>query len=225
MSKFVLGAFKTIFISMLIVFVFDMTAYIIKVRTLNQRMLNTMNNMQKTVQTENGMSESMYKMYNTIFNQYKDQMKDTHTGLGDFIITGGSDAVRLNYNRTADSSDFTENGYFNNANDGVNRLVSAYNSSFAGGSGSSRSALITDMSQYGGLGDMMIIRAQVVVQSPLWAFTGGDGGGDASATSSSTNATYGKGTSAVKWNRVKGSKIQLNYMYVVPCMHYQKVSD
>lgn len=216
MSKFVAGAFKTIFLTMLVIFAFDMIAYVIKFRTLNQSMLNTMNNMQKTVQTENGMSDSMYKMYKAIFDGYKAKMHDDHTGLGDFIITSGSDAVRLNYGRDADSAEFTEGGIFPHANEGVNNLTSAFTTS-------SNNTIIKDMSKYGGLGDMTIIRAQVIVQSPLWAFTGSrDGGSDAQGTS---GAKYGKGLSAFAWNRVKASKMQLNYMYVVPCTHYQKITE
>ena len=88
MHKIVYSVFKTIFLSMMLIFVFDLGFYMYRALSINGRMESLMTSMQKIVIENNYLPEQDYIMYKSIFQQLADDMNQ-----GDVFIAG----IGLNY--------------------------------------------------------------------------------------------------------------------------------
>lgn len=156
MSKFVLGAFKTIMFAMIFVFVFDMASYLYKAVSFNQRMESIMTSMQKVVQDNNYLPEGQATMYKDVLKQLQADMRDKNDG--DFVA-----GFNWNYGVSADKMHGTNLSW-------TSLEANVTNSK---GTTSKENIVNLDMKQPADYGDIMCVRVQSMVYQPGWFFATG----------------------------------------------------
>ena len=144
MYKLVYTVFKTIFLSMMLIFVFDIGFYMYRALSVNQRMESLMTSMQKIVIENNYLPEQDFAMYESIFQQLSDDMNN-----GDVFITG----IGMNYNTNAQGSGVLEHLY---STDDTRGTVD--------------DLLVKKMDKPAQYGDVMICQARVQIAQPVWGF-------------------------------------------------------
>ena len=95
MNKLVYICFKTLALSMIFIFVWDMGFYLFRAFSLDQRMKNHMTSLQKVVMENNYIPQSTYDEYARLFGA----MQAQYNNGGDFIL-----GFRSNYRNGADYS-------------------------------------------------------------------------------------------------------------------------
>lgn len=143
MHKIVYSVFKTIFLSMMLIFVFDLGFYMYRALSVNGRMESLMTSMQKIVIENNYLPEQDYIMYKSIFQQLADDMNQ-----GDVFIAG----IGLNYDKDA-----TGTGVLTD-------LISTDST------GHDRHLLVKRMDKPAQYGDVMICQSKVKITQPIWGF-------------------------------------------------------
>ena len=202
MHKLVYTAFKTIFLSMMFIFIFDMAFYLYRAFSVNQRMESIMTSLQKVVMENNYLPYGDYIMYSKMLEQLSEDMNSSDT-----FISG----IGTNYNRDADGATID---HFRNTAITKASIATGFTTSH-----------LTDrmrfkMSKPANYGDVMICQAKVQITQPIWGF------GDAATTANTeyTNAypDY-NGQDSTYWNRIGYKRTTLYYNYYVPCLHYQSI--
>jgi len=150
MNRLVYQVFKTLAMSMIFVFIFDMSAYLYRAINLNQRMENYMISMQRVVMENNYLPDGEYKLYETLFTQLAENMNTSDTFINGFIINYTHGAVNTITSLTAEKYN-TELGTTQNTN-----------------------ILRSRMDTPADYGDVMIVQAIVEINQPTWGFTNGD---------------------------------------------------
>ena len=180
-------------LSMIFVFVFDMASYLYRAMSLNQRMESIMVSMQRCVMENNGLNDSAYNMYKSMFEQLADDMN------GD-----------LNGNGTKDVGEqWFINGFWVNYNTNAINSLSAINSKRANASGTLQNINILhkDMSNIASYGDVMTVQVGVQINQPSWGFVN---------NSYSANDWQNSTTS----NQITQKTTEFWYTYYVPCLNY-----
>ena len=196
MNKLVVGVFKAIMISMILVFVFDMVGYLYKAMVLDQRMKNLMANMQRTVAENNCLPEGAYLSYSTMMKQIATSLNGNDAN--SFVGTRdkGSTALFLNYKDNAV---------------GIPDDVKTTLASAGGG------VLHTNMKEVGRYGEIMVVQAAVCVRQPTWNFISNDG------TNQRNMANWE--SSEMKDSPLKANTTVFTYTYYVPLMKYSKYKE
>lgn len=145
MHRLVYNVFKTIMISMILVFAFDMASYLYRTASVNRKMESLMVSMQREVMENNGLTEDTYKMYKQLLI---DMAHDMNTDSTQPFING----YWINYNATASSQHPC--------------LTSI--TSLRGGT--STNILVQDLSKTGSYGDVMVVQVGVSINQPIWDF-------------------------------------------------------
>lgn len=135
--------------SMILIIVFDVTSYLYRAMSLNQRMESIMISMQKVVMENNYLPEESYDMYKNMFKQLAEDMNSN----GNTFILG----YNMNYKKKPRG--------------GQNKGYLADNT-LAGMLGmSSISKENWDMNLPARYGDIKIVQVQVGINSPVWEIT------------------------------------------------------
>ena len=198
MNKLVYTCFKTIMVAMILVFVFDMTSYLYRVLSLNQRMESIMTSMQKVVMENNYLPESSYQMYKSLLIQLTNDMNGES---GTTLVKKNADkqwfidGIDLNYDTVAHDA-LTEIKADRATSTGT---VNSYN------------VLVDKMSLPASYGDVMIVQATVRVEAPSWDFKA-DKRGSQNFQNSYTDSSIQQRT------------VDLVYTYYVPCLNYKAKS-
>lgn len=146
MYKLVYTVFKTIFLSMMLIFVFDIGFYLIRAFSINQRMESIMTSMQKVVMENNYLPQGDYDMYKTIFEQLMADMNGDGTMQDRFIV-----GIGINYKTDPKGTVLTQ--------------LIAQDST-----GHNRNILKTRMEKPAEYGEVMICQTRVGIQQPIWGF-------------------------------------------------------
>lgn len=146
MHNLVYKVFKCLLLSMLFIIVFDVTSYLYRAMSLNQRMESIMISMQKVVMENNYLPEESYKMYKVLFKQLAEDMNSN----GNTFILG----YNMNYKKKPKG--VKNKGYLDNK-------------TLAGMLGmTSISRENWDMDLPAKYGDIKIVQVQVGLCSPAW---------------------------------------------------------
>ncbi len=195
MHKLVYASFKAIFLSMMFIFLFDMTFYLFRAFSINQRMETIMTSMQKVVMDNNYLPEGEYIMYRKMFEQLAHDMNR-----GDTFITG----MGTNFNRPADGPTMD---YFRTHQD------------LATGSYSDRLRFQTNKpAEYG---DVMVVQTKVQIAQPIWGFSSADMV-DPNTEYTAAVPNYA-GQDSTYWHRLGYRRTTIYYNYYVPCLKFQKI--
>lgn len=149
MNRLVFNVFKTLAMSMIFVFVFDMTAYMYRAVSLNQRMENYMVSMQRVVMENNYLPEGEYLLYETLFKELAKNMNVGGTFINGYIINYSHDAIDT-------LSSLTAQKY--NTQSGVTQATDI---------------LRSRMGTPADYGDIMTVQVIVEINQPTWGFTNG----------------------------------------------------
>ena len=140
MHRLVYSVFKTIMLSMIFIFAFDMLSYLYRAMSLNQRMESLMVSMQRTVMENNYLTDGAKDTYDSIFDNLK-----TSVNTGEEFITD----IKMNYGTDA---------------------VNTINSIKASRGGTNSDILVKDMKKVGAYGDVMVVQVAVTINQPMWGF-------------------------------------------------------
>ncbi|MBR4313891.1 MAG: hypothetical protein IKP66_03170 [Lachnospiraceae bacterium] len=195
MHRLVLTVFRTIFLSLIFIFVFDIGFYVYRAFSVNQRMESIMTSMQKVVMENNYLPDADYQMYKAIFLQLEHDMNN-----GDTFIEG----IGLNYTQDA-------------AGAGILTSLTATDVV----SGTNRDLLVKRMNKPARYGDVMIVQSAVRIRQPIWGF----GTATNNYLTDTDYFSKGTRPDARNWNRVGYSATTFFYTYYVPCLKYQSIHD
>lgn len=211
MHKLVFNVFKTIAISMILIFVFDIVFYMYRVASLNQRVESIMTSLQKVVMENNYLTSYDSQLYAQMFNSMIDDYNGAFAASGNqadkFIMhmfwNVGSPAKAAdgsNLSESDGSLDIKGSRSFYNGSAWVNR--------------DDVNLVHYTMNEVGSYGDIQCVQLVVQVQQPLWRFA---------------NSVRGQ-RGAPEWNRAieNGSTpftTEFFYTYYVPCLRYQSVTQ
>ena len=145
MHNLVYKVFKCLLLSMLFIIVFDVTSYLYRAMSLNQRMESIMVSMQKVVMENNYLPEESYEMYESLFKQLRDDMNSN----GNKFILG----YNINYKHTPR----TAKNWGDLADSTMTQML-----------GRSVSRENWDMDLPAKYGDIKIVQVQVGLCSPAW---------------------------------------------------------
>lgn len=193
MNKLVYTVFKTIMISMILIFVFDMVSYLYRAMSLNQRMESIMVSMQRCVMENNGLNESAYNMYKGIFSQLACDMN------GDTNGNGVRDA----------GEQWFINGYWINYGTPARNCLTTIQSKRQNSSGTLQAVNIlhSDMKNVASYGDVMTVQVGVQLNQPSWGFVDNSYSGN-------------DWQNSVTSNKIAQKTTEFWYTYYVPCLRY-----
>lgn len=155
METLVYKVFKALMISMIMVFVFDISMYLIKANTLKRKVENIMSSMQDVVSENNYLPPESYEMYKTLFIQLMNEMN-------------GESGTTLKMRPASTNKWFFSGLQFNYNHDPVNCLSVLQ----VKRNGSNINALARNMAVEAKYGDIMIVQAKVQVEQPNWFYSG-----------------------------------------------------
>lgn len=202
MARMVIQVFKVIALSMILVFVLDIAFYLYRAYNLNQRIESVCVSLQKVVSENNYLPEGEYDMFMSIFNQIGHSMNGTADGgvadpSQEFVVFDGANAVEMNYGHNVTGTTLpTITGKKYNKNNG----------------GYQNANLVRDdISVPADYGDIRPIQVRVEIVQPMWDFVGNMSANN--WQNSNTNAGIARRTT------------EFTYMYLVPCLKYQSVTN
>lgn len=200
--RMVIQVFKVIAIAMVMVFVFDIVFYLYRALHLNQRMESICVALQKVVSENNYLPEDEYVMFESIFNQIKDQMNGRRQ---DGTINDGSfiRSIDINYNHGV----VEVNPIPSVIGKKYNQSTGNYQSNVELVRDRQSSATLATPADYG---DVRLIEVTVEVVQPMWDMVGG-----IRATSWQNDRTDAS---------ITAPTTTFTYSYLVPCLNYQAVT-
>lgn len=215
MNKLVYTVFKTIAMSVIFIFLFDIVFYMYRITSLNARIESFSTSMKKVVMENNYLPSEIADTYSEIFknmicdyNQipYRPGMSDTElangtaaTGQGTVNTAAFIAGMRWNYNTDATGINLGIN---------ANRMV--WNGS--GWAHQNVDIVKKKMSDPADYGDVMVVQLKVDVFQPLWGWQAGVAGG-----------LY-NGEDVTQWTR-NAVTTTLNYTYYVPCLNFRTITS
>lgn len=220
MNKLVYTVFKTIAISIIAIFLFDILFYMYRVSALNARMESIATSMKKVVMENNYLPSEMADTYSSIFkhmicdfNQVPYQPNMT----GNQLINGnGGNNVDGQNGNSVNAAAFIAGMHWNygTAATNVGLNVTAQRQRWNGHSWETvnRNIVRTKMSQPADYGDIMVVQLKVGVFQPIWGWTQANG-----------RYNYG-GEDVTKWVR-NAASTELVYTYYVPCLNFRTVTN
>ena len=148
MERFVLNVFKAIMFAMISIFVFDMTSYLYRAMSINNKMLNLTTSLQRVVMENNYLPENQYLEYETLFKNlakaYNGDNSQEHVG-GSILKETFVEGFNINYGRE-----------FTATNKG--EIVAAFEN------------LNPDMAVAGKYGSITCVQVSVGINQPIWDF-------------------------------------------------------
>ena len=214
MHNLVYNVFKTIMVAIILIFVFDMTAYLYRAFSLNQRVESMMTSLQKVVMENNCLPEDEADLYQQLLCQ---MAANFNAGSGDVFnpndptnfFQNNDDAfiLALDWNYKDDAvniSGFNPVGtryVYNNNGNWVPQQVNLL------------SKCMGDVAEYG---DVQCIQIRVLVAQPTWGFMKSNHTADDFRLQDSDN---------VKLDSRLGKTHVFTYTYFVPCLKYQAYSQ
>lgn len=222
MNKLVYTVFKTIAMSIIFIFVFDILFYMYRVTALNARMESFSTSLKKVVMENNYLPSEMSKTYQNIFGhmicdfnsvEYRDGMSGDDFLNGD--RTGGNNVDGRN-NNSVNAAAFISGFHWNYDTDavGTNLSINADRQAWNGSSWETRTTNIvkTKMNTPADYGDIMVVQMRVGVFQPIWGWTQARGG------------YHYNGEDVQSWVR-SASTTELIYTYYVPCLNFRTVTN
>lgn len=211
--------FKVLAASMILVFVFDISAYLIKAYTLHQRMNNLATSIQRVVMENNYLPYSEYKLFDAISKDIclslnginKNEANKTHresSSRNNFIICEHpsiGDGIKINAYYDTNGNPVTKSKYLNGSSApsdirfNINGSAKIVFSSSKG-----RYVNLAEPAEYG---DCKYIELVANIIQPMWGFRGGE--------VKSTNLTNNSRDS-----RFTNPVTTISVGYLVPCLHY-----
>lgn len=206
MHRVVAAVFKTIAISMILLFVFDMVFYMYRVASLNQRVENIMTAMQKVVMQNNYLPLEDARMFKQLLAQMANDFNDPHnfqSNTDNNFIVG----MRWNVGQSAVDSKGHE---LKSGTGGLDVKGTRQVWNETGWSDENDIDLVHyTMNEVGGYGDIQCIQLVIRVNQPMWGFS---------------TSGYTGPKDAPSWNRVDGNQTNLFFTYFVPCLKYQSIT-
>ena len=203
MHKLVYSVFKTLALSMIFIFVWDMGFYLFRAFSLDQRMKNYMTSMQKVVMENNYLPEHNMSEYKRLFINMQNQYNQ-----GDAFILG----YNLNYNAGADYTSNPNARYTDNC--GVDWNSLGLPTAIVDSSGNN--CLVKNMAKPAPYGDVMAVMVQVHIAHPSWGWSNGN--------ADRSGASWTNDAASIQTGDLDGRNgIYLTYTYYVPCLHYTTV--
>lgn len=203
MNKLVYICFKTLALSMIFIFVWDMGFYLFRAFSLDQRMKNHMTSLQKVVMENNYIPQSTYDEYARLFGA----MQTQYNNGGDFIL-----GFRSNYRNGADysanpSQRYTDDGGVDWGSLGLPTSLTDRNG---------KECLVKNTSVPASYGDIMAVMVQVQIVQSSWGWSNGNA--DRSGASWTNDPTQ------IQTGDLDGrTGMYMTYTYYVPCLHYTTV--
>lgn len=220
MNKLVYTVFKTIAMSIIFIFLFDILFYMYRVTSLNARMESLSTSMKKVVMENNYLPSELATTYSEIIKHMICDYNNVayHQGMSNAELitgTGGNDVNGRNgnsVNTAAFISGFRWN-YKTNA-DGVGLAVNAQRQKWTGSSWTPQTVNIvkTRMDTPADYGDIMVVQLKVGVFQPIWGWTQANGKYDYNSED------------VTKWVR-NAASTELIYTYYVPCLNFRTVTN
>lgn len=216
-ARTILSVFKTIALSMVLVFVADIVIYLYKAFQLQQRIESLAVSMQRTVMQNNYLPESEYKMYTAVFKQIAQTMNGKNKSEEDKLgrekkannfIDGN---ITMNYDATIGNTPaitgLTASSNISTQVNGTSYDLFNINSP--------KSVNLATPAQYG---DLKYIQIKVTIKQPVWGFVSGGGSGreHSSANWTSNGSSRGAG--------LGHPTTTLCFSYFVPCLHYNAIT-
>lgn len=223
MHKLVYTVFKTIALSIIFIFLFDIVFYMYRVTSLNSRIESVSTSMRKVVMENNYLPSEIADTYSKIFKHmicdynnvtYSDSMTPAQ------LVGGGNNVDGTNGNsiNTAAFIAGMQWNYYTPAT-GVGLAVNATRQRWNGSSWTSTSVgniVKTQMNTPAEYGDIMVVQINVDVFQPIWGWTQANGIYD--------NLAAGEQRDVTKWVR-NASTTRLSYTYYVPCLNFRTITN
>lgn len=222
MNKLVYTVFKTIALSIIFIFLFDIIFYMYRVTALNARMESMSTSMKKVVMENNYLPSEMADTYSEIikhmicdFNNVNYRQGMTNAELITGVANGGNDVDGHNGN-SVNSAAFISGFHwnYNTPATGVGLAINADRQRWNGANWETRTDNIvrTKMNTPADYGDIMVVQLKVGVFQPIWGWTTANGKYDYD------------GSDVTKWVRSAASS-ELIYTYYVPCLNFRTVTN
>ena len=231
MNAFVYNIFKTVALSIIIFFVFDVLSYLVNALTFNQRMLTLMNSMQRIVMENNYLPEGDAKMF-------QDGNGKLGDGLFDLLEQDYTPKKIVNGNTILDASrslvDHISMNYGSPSTGGLTTLKA--NKYSAAGALAQTNILKRDMSKPANYGDIMVVEVIATINQPTYKFVpSSDPDAEAKAAKflSDANGTAESAkvsnvdidSSMYAGSSLDHTQTEFVYRYYVPCLKYLQIQE
>lgn len=215
MHKLVYNVFKTIMLSIIFIFVFDIVFYMYRVSSLNARMESVSTSMKKVVMENNYLPSEVADTYSEIFAKmicdyngavYSPGMSNNELRMtsmtGQGVVNTSAFIAGMNWNYHTNAV---------NANLGITATRTRWN----GHDWEVKSGVNivkTKMDTPANYGDVMVVQIRVGVFQPIWGWGAASG-----------QYNY-NGQDVNSWVRSAAST-ELVYTYYVPCLNFRTVTN
>lgn len=215
MNKLVYTVFKTIAMSVIFIFLFDIIFYMYRITSLNARVESFSTSMKKVVMENNYLPSEIADTYSEIFkNMICDYNQiPYHAGMTNAELENGTVATGQG---TVNTAAFIAGMRWNYNTDatGINLAINANRQYWDSTHWQTRNVNIVrkQMSQPADYGDIMVVQLKVDVFQPLWGWQAGVAGG-----------LY-RGEDVTQWVR-NAVTTTLVYTYYVPCLNFRTITS
>lgn len=221
MNRLVYTVFKTIMLSIIFIFLFDIVFYMYRVTSLNARMESISTSMKKVVMENNYLPSEVADTYSEIlkhmicdYNQvaYRPNMSNSELINGD----GGNDVNGRNRNSVNSAAFISGMKWnYNTPATGTSLNIRAQRQRWTGSGWTTvtdSNIVKTKMNTPANYGDIMVVQLKVGVFQPIWGWTQADG-----------RYNY-DGSDVTHWVR-NAASTELTYTYYVPCLNFRTVTN
>lgn len=225
MNRLVYTVFKTIALSIIFIFLFDIIFYMYRVTSLNARMESLSTSMKKVVMENNYLPSEMAETYSEIFKNMICDYNNVpyHPGMsGAQLINGdGGNAVDGTNGNSVNAAAFIAGMHWNynsNATGLSLSSLSANRQKWTGSGWSTQNTNIikTKMNSPANYGDIMVVQLRVGVFQPIWGW--------ATSGYAVTDRYSYNGEDVRRWVR-NAASTEMVYTYYVPCLNFRTITS